>query len=190
MQPNTPEQSPVREIESKVAEAKNSTVKVELADTKGHWAEKTIDTFVKLHVIEGYGQGKFNPDGNITRAEFAAVITRVFDISGANGSVVLSDVGSHWAKGAIEQLARAGVIGGYGDGTFKPDKTISREEMVVILSRILSLDKDAAEAGIISGKNNGAFSPHEKATRAEALTVILNALNLNPQVKTLLDSLN
>jgi hypothetical protein len=206
----------VNAIESKVAEAKKSNVKVELTDIKGQWAEKTIDTFVKLHVIAGYGDGTFHPNGNITRAEFASIISRVFDISGSAGnSVALNDVGSHWAKDAIEKLASAGVLSGYGDGTFKPDKTISREEMVVILSRIVNLGKvnkdaskghftdnasassyatneikDAAEAGIINGKNDGAFDPKGNATRGEALTVVLNVLNLNPQVKMLLDSLN
>jgi hypothetical protein len=197
-------------------EANKSNVKVELADTIGHWAEKTIDTFVKLHIIQGYGDGKFKPNGNITRAEFATTISRVFDISvDASNSVALNDVGSHWAKDAIEKLASAGVLHGYGDGTFKPDKTISREDMVIILSRIVNLGKvnkndskgnftdnasassyaaneikAAAVAGIIKGKNDGAFDPQGNATRAEALTVVLNALNLNPQVKTLLDSLN
>ncbi|MNI04748.1 Cellulosome-anchoring protein precursor [compost metagenome] len=202
-------------IESKVKEANESNIKVELADTKGHWAQKTIDMFVKLHIIDGYEDGKFNPNGNITRAEFATIISRVFDISGASGPVELNDVDSHWAREVIEKLASAGVLVGYGDGTFKPDKTISREEMVLILSRIVDLDKvnkvaskgnftdmasassyaanqikDAAEAGIISGKNEGVFDPQGKATRAEALTVVLNMLNLNTQVKTFLDSLN
>jgi hypothetical protein len=206
----------VRAIESKVEEAKKSTAEIEMADIKGHWAEKTIGTFVKLHVIDGYEDGSFQPDGKITRAEFATIISRIFEISGGtNHSVVLNDIDSHWAKKAIEKLAGAGVIAGYGDETFKPDQTISREEMVIILSRIIHLnhvDKDAAkgnfkdmssvssyavdaikgaaEAGIISGKNDGEFDPQGNSTRAEALTIILNALNLNPQLKTLLDSLN
>ncbi|OKP93860.1 InlB B-repeat-containing protein, partial [Paenibacillus sp. P46E] len=204
----------VNTFESKVEEAKKSNVKLELADTKGHWAEKTIDTFVKLHVIEGYNDGTFKPDGDITRAEFAVILGRVFDIkSGSNTGVTFKDVGSHWAKGAIEKLAEAGVISGYEDVTFKPDKTITREEMVVLLSRILNLNtltkdttkgnfddlkgsyaaneiKAEAQAGIISGKGDGKFDTKSNATRAEALQIILNALKLNPQLKTLLDSLN
>ncbi|WP_169810376.1 S-layer homology domain-containing protein, partial [Paenibacillus macquariensis] len=160
----------------------------------------------------------FHPNGNITRAEFAAIISRVFDINGGgNQSVVLNDINSHWAKDAIEKLASVGVITGYDNGTFKPNNTISREEMVIILSRIVDLSKvhkdgskgnfadiasassyatnqikDAAKAGIISGNGNGngLFDPKGKSTRAEALTIILNALNLNPQVKTLLEGLN
>jgi hypothetical protein len=205
----------VQVIESKVAEANISNVMVELTDTKGHWAENTIDTFVKLQIVGGYGDGKFKPNANITRAEFATIISRVFDIVGASKSVALNDVGSHWAKDAINKLASAGVLAGYGDGTFKPNKTISREDMVMILSRIVNLDnlnkdaakgnftdiahassyaaneiKDAAKAGIINGKNDGSFDPQGNATRAEALTIVLNVLNLNPQVKKLLDNLN
>ncbi|WP_143192050.1 InlB B-repeat-containing protein [Paenibacillus helianthi] len=204
----------VNAFESKVEKAKKSNVKVELADTKGHWAEKTIDTFVKLHVIEGYNDGTFKPDGEITRAEFAVILSRVFDIkSGNNTGVAFKDVGSHWAKGAIEKLAEAGVISGYEDVTFKPDKTITREEMVILLSRILNLNnvtkdttkgnfndlkgsyaaneiKAEAQAGIINGKADGKFDAKSNATRAEALQIILNALKLSPQLKTLLDSLN
>jgi hypothetical protein len=203
-------------IESKVAEAKKSNTKIELSDTKGHWAEKTIGKFVRLKVIDGYEDGTFQPDGKITRAEFAAMIERVFNIgSSANHSLALNDIDSHWAKDVIENLASAGVIAGYEDGTFRPDQTISREEMVVILSRVVNLSKldkdaskgnltdladassyamnqikEAAEAGIINGKEDGIFDPHGNSTRSEALTVILNALNLNPQLKTLLDSLD
>ncbi|MCY9660988.1 cadherin-like beta sandwich domain-containing protein [Paenibacillus chondroitinus] len=204
----------VKNIETRIQEAKKDPTIANLLDTKGHWAEKTIDIFVKLHVIEGYDDGAFKPNGNITRAEFAMILSRVFDINGGdNTSTVLKDVGSHWAQGAIERFVKAGVISGYEDGTFKPDKTITREEMVVMLSRIINLNnvakdtskgnfndlegayatneiKAEAQAGIISGKADGKFDPKNNATRAEALQIILNTLKLNPQLKTLLDSIN
>ncbi|WP_342415996.1 S-layer homology domain-containing protein [Paenibacillus sp. FSL R10-2782] len=204
----------IKNIETRIQEAKKTPVTAALSDTKGHWAEKTIDTFVKLHVIKGYNDGSFKPDGKITRAEFAVVLSSVFDIKGGNNtSVSLKDVGSHWAKDAIKKLVEAGVISGYEDGMFKPDNTITREEMVVLLSRILNLNnvskdttrgnfddvkgsyaaneiKAEAQAGIISGRADGKFDPKSSSTRAEALQIILNALNLNPQLKTLLDSLN
>ncbi|MCJ8011506.1 S-layer homology domain-containing protein [Paenibacillus sp. KQZ6P-2] len=211
------EEKLIEAIESKVEEAKKSNAKMEPADIKGHWAEKTIATFAKLQVITGFEDGTFRPNSPITRAEFATIIARVFDIhaDSANDGVELSDIQSHWAKDAINNLASAGVINGYGDGSFKPNKTISREEMVIILSRIVDLSKvdkdeskgnftdmssassyavnkiqDAAKAGIINGKGNGVFDPQGSSTRAEALTIILNALNLDPQIETLFNSLN
>ncbi|CAN7716889.1 S-layer homology domain-containing protein [Paenibacillus sp. LjRoot153] len=204
----------VKNIESRVQEALKTSITVTLSDTKGHWAAKTIDTFVKLHVIEGYGDGSFNPDGNITRAEFAIILSRVFDIKAeGNTSAGMKDVANHWAKDAIKNLANAGVISGYEDGTFKPNNMITREEMVVLLSRLLNLDnvskdvtkgkfndlegsyaaeeiKAEAQAGIISGEADGTFDAKNNATRAEALQIILNALKLNTQLQTLLNSLN
>lgn len=200
-------------IQSLVEKANNSTVEVKLADVQGHWAEKTVETFIKLGVIQGYGNNKFNPDGNITRAEFATILTKIFSMETGTKSVGLSDVNKHWAKAAIEKLASLGVLGGYSDGTFKPDRTISREEMIIIISRIVNLTpaaegvnsstftdvddsyakdalNDAIKAGIISGKGNNKIEPKSKATRAEALTIVLNTLNLNPQIKTLLAELN
>ncbi|MNZ82312.1 Cellulosome-anchoring protein precursor [compost metagenome] len=203
-------------IESKIAEANKAGIKNELNDSKGHWAEKTIDTYVKLNFIRGYTNGQFKPNANITRAEFASLISRVFNLNAVTGqSANMSDISSHWAKEAIEQLAGAGVLGGYSDGTFRPNQAISREEIVVILSRIVNLNsmnqddskgnftdlstansyatqaiKSAAKAGIVSGRNDGEFDPHGNTTRAEALTIIQNALRLNPQIKELLNSLN
>ncbi|WP_256761785.1 S-layer homology domain-containing protein [Cohnella sp. WQ 127256] len=204
----------VKTIEAKVVEAKNANDTIDFADTQGHWAEKTIDIFIKLQLIKGYKDGTFRPNSPITRAEFAVILNRAFNIQGgSNTSVVLKDIGDNWAKEAIENLVAAGVIKGYTDGTFKPDNTITREEMVVMLSRIVNLNdlaKDTtkgnfkdlngayaaseiiaeAQAGIVSGKGNGKFDPKSNATRAEALQIILNVLELNPQLKTLLDSLS
>ncbi|TVX99997.1 adhesin [Cohnella terricola] len=204
----------IKTIEAKVAGAKKANVTINIADIKGHWAEKTIGIFYKLQVIKGYEDGTVRPDGKITRAEFAVILNRVFDIQGgSNTSIVLKDIGDSWAKEAIENLVAAGVINGYKDGTFKPDNAITREEMVVMLSRIVDLNnvakdttkgnfndvngayaageiKAAAQACIVSGKGDGGFGPKSNATRAEALQIILNALKLDPQLKTLLDSLN
>lgn len=204
----------VKTIESKVEEAKEANATIDFADTQGHWAEKTIEVFIKMQLIKGYEDGTVRPNSPITRAEFATILNRAFNIqSGSVASVVLKDIGDSWAKEAIENLVAAGVINGYMDGKFKPDQTITREEMVVMLSRIVNLNNLAkdqakgnfndlndayaaseiiaeAQVGIVSGKGDGRFDPKGNATRAEALQIILNVLELNPQLKTLLDSLS
>ncbi|WP_284645774.1 S-layer homology domain-containing protein [Paenibacillus silviterrae] len=201
----------VHSIRTKVAESSTEEKSIP-ADTAGHWAEKTVGIFVKLHIIEGYEDGTAKPDATITRAEFAQIISRVFDVNSSARPVVMNDLSDHWAKNSIEKLAQSGVLSGYGDGTFRPDKAITREEMIVILSRLVNLSvvqkdeskgffkdlqesyaeveiKNAAEAGIINGKREDTFDPKSESTRAEALQVILNTLNLNPEVKTLLDTM-
>ncbi|SFE81799.1 40-residue YVTN family beta-propeller repeat-containing protein [Paenibacillus algorifonticola] len=204
----------VKNITTLVQNALQTPVKAEFSDTTGHWAEKTLSLFAQLNVIKGYEDHTIKPNAPITRAEFAAIISRVFDIqNGSKDATVMKDVSGHWAKEEIEKLSNAGILNGYEDQTFRPDNTISREEMVVILARIVNFAnvtkdsskgtfadvsdsyasdqiREAAQAGIIIGKNSDSFEPKGASTRAEALTVILNTLNLNQQVKTLLDSLN
>jgi hypothetical protein len=203
----------VQRMASKAEEAKGPNAAIDFADTQGHWAEKTLDTFVRLNLISGYEDGTFRPNSPITRAEFASILNRVFQIQGGSTSKVLKDIDGIWAKEDIENLVAAGVINGYTDGTFKPNQTITREEMVVMLSRIVNLNglekdttkghfndlngayaadeiQEAAKGGIVSGKGDGRFDPKGQATRAEALQIILNVLKLNSQLKTLLESLS
>ncbi|MGF7046788.1 hypothetical protein J2T13_001286 [Paenibacillus sp. DS2015] len=200
-------------LESKLEEANQSPISLQFSDTKGHWAEQAILAFVKLGAVQGNGTGEFIPNGNITRAEFATFMVRVFNIqSGTATHSSFTDITGHWGSDAILKLAQAGVIKGYADSTFHPDQFISREEMMLMLTRILNFDsvskdstkgeftdlsnsfaaasiKEAAQAGIINGTGNGKFKPKSSTTRAEALTIIMNALSLDPQLKSLLDSL-
>ncbi|MFD0960053.1 S-layer homology domain-containing protein [Paenibacillus chungangensis] len=200
-------------LKSRVEAADQSPASQQFTDTNGHWAQSTIHTFAKLGVIEGYGDGQFMPNAHITRAQFAAILNRVFHLEAdMESDVSFTDITGHWGSDAILRLAQAGVINGYPDATFQPDEAISREEMVVILTRLLnlaSLSKDSArggftdlsdsyaaeeieaavQAGIIQGKSTGLFQPKNSATRAEALTIMMNILRLDPQVKQLLDSL-
>lgn len=194
-------------IEAKVAEAKSTNVNNDFTDISGHWAEKSMRTMAKLRLIEGYQNGTLKPDGNITRAEFAMLLIRICDLQKSSGSSIeLKVIDNHWAEDAIVSFVAAGVISGYKDGTFRPDNSITREEMVVMLSRILNLNNMAkdttkgnftdlegsyaaseiragAQAGIISGKGNEKFDPKSSATRAEALQIILNVLRLKSTIK-------
>lgn len=152
------------------------------------------------------------PNQAIIRAEFVGIRSRIFDVEGTSAVSFKDVTGSSWAKTAIEQFAAAGIINGYVNGEFRPHQTITREEMVIVLSRVINLEslatdaakggfsdikgakaasaiEQAAQAGIISGFSGGTFAPDGNATRAEALTMILNALNLNGQIKTMLDTL-
>ncbi|MDI4647654.1 polysaccharide lyase family 8 super-sandwich domain-containing protein [Cohnella hashimotonis] len=202
-------------FEARIAEAGENPSQAKTPDDAlGHWAEKTIDTFLKLQVLKGYADGTAKPNRPISRAEFVAVLDRLIDVESTRAAE-LRDIGGHWAHRAIEKFAAAGIVGGYGDGTFRPDRTISREEMIVLLSRIINLEaaaqtasggstgefsdightyaadaiRDAARAGIVDGRGEGRFDPSGNATRAEAMTVLLNMLNLSPDIQRLLATL-
>lgn len=203
----------VSKVQNLVSAATPAASFQEPADVKGNWAAKTIDIFLKLNIIKGYKDGTVKPNQAITRAEFVGILSRIFEVEGTS-TVSFKDVtGSSWARTAIEQFAAAGIINGYSSGEFRPNQTITREEMVIVLSRVINLEslatdaaiggfsdiqgakaavsiQQAAQAGIISGFSDGTFAPEGNATRAEALTMILNALNLNVQIKTMLDTMN
>ncbi|WP_338593391.1 S-layer homology domain-containing protein [Paenibacillus sp. Y5S-9] len=203
----------VEKLDALAAAAEKENTMADFADTHGHWAKPTIDTFLKLQLIQGYEDGTFRPNATITRAEFTTMLSRAFNIqTDISGNVAFKDLDKHWAKDTIVSLAALGVITGYEDGTFMPEQTITREEMIIMLSRIINLNNVAkdtskgyftdlnqsyvaseirttAQAGIVNGKEKDRFDPKGMATRAEALQIILNALRLDPQVKSLLDSL-
>ncbi|WP_020430902.1 S-layer homology domain-containing protein [Paenibacillus riograndensis] len=184
-----------------------------LKDIADLWSTRTISAFLKLKVINGYADGTFRPDKTITRGEFAAVVAKAFGLAKKSDASQLSDVNTHWAQEAIAVLASNGIIAGYPDGTFKPEREISRSEIIMILSRIVnfnnaapvkagitfsdtanSWNKDqiarAAQIGLINGKGNGKFAPAQSSTRAEALTIVMNALCLDPEIKALMDQLS
>ncbi|MEJ8304984.1 S-layer homology domain-containing protein [Saccharibacillus sacchari] len=203
----------IRKITSLAAAAQATDASVAFADMQGHWAEQPIRTFARLQWINGYADGTFRPNDKVTRAEFATVLDRAFDIQAGNANAALTDIEGHWAQSAIRNLVSTGVIKGYGDNRFKPNQTITREEMLVMLSRVVDLDhmaKDGekgrfndldhsyaaaeivagAQAGIVNGNGTGKFFPKSNATRAEVVQAVWNVLEFDPQLKTVLDSLN
>lgn len=104
-----------------------------------HWAKESIARATKAGLMDGYPDGSFKPDQTMTRAEMAVIATRMKEAvrSSNGGTRSFPDVSGHWAQSAIEQAQAAGIIGGYEDGTFRPDRTLTRAETVAIVSRLL-----------------------------------------------------
>ncbi|OBZ10277.1 Ig-like domain-containing protein [Bacillus sp. FJAT-26390] len=201
----------ISSLNKKAEEAKANPTDVEFKDTNSHWAGATVHIFVKLGIVNGYEDGSFHPNASITRAEFATIIAKVFDLSAMGDKNKLSDVSDHWASASIAALIESGIISGYEDGTFKPNKEISRAEIISIISKIIDLKavntasapaftdidgawnkdqiKQAAAAGIINGAGDGQFAPNKPSSRAEALTIVLHTLQTNADLKALLEAI-
>ena len=90
-----------------------------------------------MGVFKGYEDGSFKPEGNITRAEVAAIAAR-FDNDGDKTAAKFSDIANHWAKDEISIAANHGWIKGYEDGSFKPDQKITRAETMTLVNRVLN----------------------------------------------------
>lgn len=100
------------------------------------WYVTEVSTLARLGVFVGRTTDVFAPDAPITRAEFATVCAR-FDQSGAAEDRDFSDIGRHWAEQYIRQAAALGWVQGYPDGTFGPDRPITRAEAVTMINRVL-----------------------------------------------------
>ncbi|MGE5572909.1 MAG: S-layer homology domain-containing protein [Bacteroidota bacterium] len=109
-----------------------------LKDIDLSWAQDAIVSLVDEGIIAGYPDGTFKPENPVTRAEFAKVVARAFAIR-PTGEPKFRDIEANWAKAYITALAEAGIVSGYPDGTFKPDRHITRAEMVTMLVRVVKL---------------------------------------------------
>ncbi|MFX3634800.1 MAG: S-layer homology domain-containing protein [Candidatus Pristimantibacillus sp.] len=178
---------------------------VQFQDTIGHWGEKDITLLSSMFVVQGKDRGIFDPEGSITRAEFAVLLSRVLGLNSSNSTESSSfrDVQDGWYAEAISAAAAASIINGYNDGTFRPNATVSREEMAIMMVRALryagiepadngtvagfkdkqSISDWAVEAvgqasklGLVKGDSAGSFRPADKATRAEAATMLFRLM--------------
>jgi uncharacterized protein YjdB len=168
-------------------------------DIANHWARNPIVTLAGMDILGGYPDGSFRPDTNVTRAEFAAMLTRTLGI-GSNPQAAgrfADAAGFDWAKGAIGAAVNAGLMGGFPDGTFGSVRGISRAEIAAILERVISRGhvrvdtmpnavsfadnipawarngvQIAARAGLMSGFLDNTFRPERIASRAEVAAIL------------------
>lgn len=156
----------------------------------------------KSLLINGYPDGTFKPDNNLTRAETATLLRRAVVLE---GYVIRDDIFSDvdmWAKDSINQLASAGIVNGYLDGTFKPYNSVTRAEFITMLMRIIGENgtevkfadakghwaekhlAKAVEYGYIGGYPDGTLRPDNLITRAEALVILSRVFNFDTDGKT------
>ncbi|MBO7746272.1 S-layer homology domain-containing protein [Paenibacillus sp. MWE-103] len=92
----------------------------------------------------GFPDGSFRPDAPVSRAETAAFLARAYALQPGEGTAEPSDIGSHWAAAPIRALSSNGLIGGYAEGTYRPDRPVTRAEYAVFLTRVIRFERDAA----------------------------------------------
>ena len=164
-----------------------------VADNPG--SNEAMLTDAHIWYIRGYTDNTIRPDHTITRAETAMVFFRLLDPrlkAAAPAAMAFSDVpADEWYGLAVDTLASHGILSGYTDGSFKPDRPITRSELAAVVSRFDSLaetsdnpfndlDADswayayilsAAKKGWFVGYSDGRFRPDADITRAEFVAV-------------------
>ena len=175
-------------------------------DIQGHWAQNTINKWVDKGDISGYPDGTFRPNNMITRAEFVVLVNNAMGYT-KSGYAYFSDVPSHyWGKNAIQTGVAAGYISGDGNGIFRPNDPVTRQEAAAMISRILDLKQNesrayrytdsyaisnwakgvvgaVSDAGIMAGYPDGSFGPNRVLTRAEAVLALDKTVNYKPSDK-------
>lgn len=112
--------------------------------TRADWYNTAVSTLSSMGIITGYPDGTFRPNAAITRAEFAAIAAR-FDNDGDKTAAKFSDIATHWAKDEISIAYNNGWITGYPDGTFGPQRDITRAETMTLVNRVLNRQPETEE---------------------------------------------
>ena len=165
--------------------------------TDSHWASSMIEELCLKNHINGYPDGNFKPDANITRAEMTKILVKVEGIKEADpDNPKFKDVKpGDWYYGYVEAAVDAGLVKGYETGEFRPNQKITREEIAALIARAMGKESEAASLanekttftddqniaswargyiviefreGIVDGYPDHSFAPKNNATRAEA----------------------
>lgn len=100
------------------------------------WCNAAVSTMTRAGVIQGFSDGTFRPYAPITRAQFATIAVRFFEVV-YSGDDKFTDIADHWAKDYINKAAEAALINGFSDGTFRPNQNITRAQAMAIFNRVL-----------------------------------------------------
>ncbi len=111
-----------------------------LTDIAGHWAAGFIQSLVNKQFITGFPDNTFKPETVLTRAQFAAVLAKTFDLPAKRSGSTFNDVpATFWGAEAIAKADRMGFMAGFPDGTFRPGQNLTRVQAIVALVNGLGL---------------------------------------------------
>jgi subtilisin family serine protease len=180
-------------------------------DIKGHWAEKDIQYMFEKGYVKGMKEGIFTPEGKVTRAQFALMLSKILSLPVEVGQPsTFKDVEkTHWAYGAINAIAKQNLVNGYVDGTFRPDRLMTRQEIASLIHRLMKAQginvnvnknalksfKDSAliaewakddvaaavSSGMMYGRGQATFAPSAHITRAESAVLLKRVIEKRKQ---------
>ena len=166
------------------------------------WARTAINGLAMRGMINGRDQYTFDPNANITRAEYCQILMGAINALNAKGESTFADVPSTaWYYNAVSVASQLGIVSGYGDGNFGPNDLITRQDMALMTYKTAKIMNKSLEpvnaeitfedsheisdyafeavmtlqkVGIINGMTDTTFEPHSNATRAQSAKVIFD----------------
>jgi hypothetical protein len=165
-----------------------------------HWARESAEALAARGIVFGTGDGAFQPDRDVTRAEFVRMLLGAMQAEATAQTSSFTDVSAGaWYASAVATAERLGIAKGRADGTFGVDEPIARQDMAVMTVRaaaVLGVDLGSAgnairfadessiaeyavesvdrlqRSGLLQGMGDGTFRPLERTSRAHAAAVI------------------
>lgn len=172
------------------------TALADFADTEGHWGKNAIDRWAAEGVLNGKGEDVFDPNGNMTRAEFAQMLCNLMGYTKKAENTFADVPDDAWYADAILKLVEAGVLNGVGNNMAAPNAPITREMAAVMLCRAFDLKASSAsmsfsdanqvsgwaagavaaltEKGMMNGVGDNKVAPQLNINRASVATLIDN----------------
>jgi len=113
---------------------------IEFTDVAKHWAKDAINDIGSRMIVTGVKNNNYAPDRNMTRAEFATIMVKALGLEPATGVSSFGDVAANdWYSGYIKVAASYGIINGYDNGNFGPNDTITREQAMTTIMRVMKI---------------------------------------------------
>lgn len=190
-------------IEAFFEESDSGVVTYPVADPDDTGVSSMLQTEEHIKYMNGFTDGSFGPTQNMTRAQAAQMFYNLLLDTDVESTESFSDVPEDmWCAEAVYTLASLGIVTGYTDGTYGPDKNITRAEFCVIAMRFAEMSYvgennfsdvaddawyidhviSAVSYGWINGYTDGTFGPTQNITRAEVTTVVNRMLGRSADV--------
>lgn len=171
-------------------------------DVQGYWAQRYIEALAAKNIIAGFPDGTFRPNEPVTRAQFAAIVSKAFSPTAKRGSVNFTDVSRNfWGYQPIQTAYQGGFVAGYPGSVFQPQQEIPRVQALVSLANglnlpsgnpsVLSIYTDASQIPnyatapvaaatqrqlVVNYPKPNQLDPNRAATRAEVAAFVYQAL--------------
>lgn len=117
------------------------------ADVSDHWSKADVELLASKLIVNGMSDTRFEPERGVTRGEFASLLIRALGLAENTAHAKsFNDISaSDWFAGAVGAAAQAQLVTGFEDGAFRPEETITREQMAVMIVRAISFTGKAID---------------------------------------------
>ncbi len=154
---------------------------ITFTDVNNHWAKDSVNNMGSRKVVNGVGNGNYNPNKDITRGEFAAIIVRALGLQASTGESTFKDIkNTDWYYGYIVTASKYGIINGYNAAKFAPNDKITREQAMTMISRAMKMT--GLEAAMSDAEMSALLASYKDGGKIEAFAKVAIACCLKTEV--------